>query len=163
MQLIGLVYALKLDSIVFVIKHFQLEKCFHQMQTHKLLSWWQLGQEKFVVYHRNKRWNFICTLLLLCDDIESCPGPICQKNNNRDIPEFHYKHFLPKFKKSLFKHKSDSNVVPKLSWYRCFDDQQNAYRKIRLTECTLRYFWLLVSSQTTQGWKGRWSWRKHFW
>ena len=31
--------------------------------------------------------NIICTLLLLCGDIESCPGPVYQNDNNRNIPE----------------------------------------------------------------------------
>ena len=50
-------------------------------------SLWQSRRGNYTVYHRSARHNVTCLLLLLCGDIESCAGPICQIDKTRNIPE----------------------------------------------------------------------------
>lgn len=54
-------------------------------ETYIISSLWQSRSGKFIVYHRSARHNVICMLLLLCGDIERCPGPICPNDKIRNI------------------------------------------------------------------------------
>lgn len=64
-------------------------------------SLWQLKRSKLSVHLRNARRSYIALLILLCGDVESCPGPIsAQIDSERIIDELtsllRVKDFAPK-------------------------------------------------------------------
>eukprot|EP00794_Sanderia_malayensis_P000892 gene892-189_t len=57
-------------------------------ESYIISSLWQSRSGKYAVYYRSAWLNvFICMLLLLCGDIERCPGPIYQNDITRNSPE----------------------------------------------------------------------------
>ena len=60
------------DSIGLSIAGKELD---NSKETFILSSLWQIRRRKRDIHVRSSRQSFVCLLILMCGDIESCPGP----------------------------------------------------------------------------------------
>ena len=98
-------------------------------------SLWNSRGGKFTFRVRSSRRNLFALLILMCGDVEPCPGPINQQDCRRSIPELDsllqktwVKDIASKRQRFVCKHGLHFGDLRKFSWHRYLRPKRDTYR-----------------------------------